>query len=172
MSAAAAPLLLLPLVLLLLCCCYHCCCYHCCCYNCCCSSLLMLLLLKAAPAYCSFLLPTYTTSSDLSSAMSSRIHMTYLFRSVLFSALTVTAVMYGLAVYYGLSNAQHTYAGKEFKYLAEHAGRDIRNVFTQSAKALSYLAERYATEFPHDEDWPTVLLPGFVKDLPYLRDTT
>jgi hypothetical protein len=37
---------------------------------------------------------------------------TYLFRSVLFGALTVTAVMYGLAVYYGLSTAQRTYAGK------------------------------------------------------------
>jgi hypothetical protein len=40
------------------------------------------------------------------------------------------------------------------------------------SQALSYLAERYATQFPNDEDWPTVLLPGFIKDLPYLRDTT
>ncbi|KAJ1394850.1 hypothetical protein B484DRAFT_407753, partial [Ochromonadaceae sp. CCMP2298] len=97
---------------------------------------------------------------------------TYLFRSVLFAALSVTAVMYGLAVYYGLSNAQHTYAGKEFKNLASQAGEDIRNTFTRSAKSLSYLAETVATQFPLDEDWPTVLLPGFVKDLPYLRDTT
>eukprot|EP00601_Ochromonadales_sp_CCMP2298_P002590 CAMPEP_0173176626 /NCGR_PEP_ID=MMETSP1141-20130122/4568_1 /TAXON_ID=483371 /ORGANISM="non described non described, Strain CCMP2298" /LENGTH=459 /DNA_ID=CAMNT_0014098993 /DNA_START=316 /DNA_END=1691 /DNA_ORIENTATION=- len=104
--------------------------------------------------------------------MSSGIRMTYLFRSVLFSALTVTALMYGLAVYYGLSTAQYTYAGKEFRYLAEQAGQGIRNTFTHNARALSYLAERYATEFPHEEVWPRVLLPGFVKDLPYLRDTT
>jgi hypothetical protein len=37
--------------------------------------------------------------------------------------------------------------------------------------AVNYLAERYATAFPNEADWPTVLLPGYVKDMHYLRDT-
>jgi hypothetical protein len=36
---------------------------------------------------------------------------------LLFGTLTVTGVVYGLAVYYGLSNAQYTYAGKPMLYM-------------------------------------------------------
>ncbi|KAJ1397371.1 hypothetical protein B484DRAFT_260189, partial [Ochromonadaceae sp. CCMP2298] len=93
-------------------------------------------------------------------------------RALLFGALTVTAVLYGLVVYYITSTAQQKYAGKEFKYLVSQAGKDIRKSFAQSAKALEYLAERYATTFPDESEWPTVMLPGFIGDAPYLRDTT
>jgi hypothetical protein len=34
---------------------------------------------------------------------------------------------------------------------------------------LNFLAERYATTFPEQADWPTVMLPGYVKDMHYLR---
>jgi hypothetical protein len=47
---------------------------------------------------------------------------------LLFGALSVTGVLYGLTVYYGLSSAQTEYAGKEFKSLAAQAGQDIRKV--------------------------------------------
>jgi hypothetical protein len=55
-------------------------------------------------------------------------------RALLCGALTVTAVLYGLAVYFITSTAQQNYAGKEFKYLASQAGKDIRKSFAQSAK--------------------------------------
>ncbi|KAJ1393855.1 hypothetical protein B484DRAFT_408062, partial [Ochromonadaceae sp. CCMP2298] len=96
----------------------------------------------------------------------------YFLRSLLFGALTVTAVVYGVAVYYRFNTVQQNSAGKEFKYVVEQAGKDIRKSFAQSAKALEYLAERYATTFPDESEWPTVMLPGFIEDLPYLRDTT
>jgi hypothetical protein len=96
----------------------------------------------------------------------------YQLRSLLFGALSMTAALYGLGVYFGLSSAQQASAGKEFKSLAAQAGKDIRNSFTKSTNALKYLAERYATTFPDEADWPTVLLPGFMKDMHYLRDTT
>jgi hypothetical protein len=63
--------------------------------------------------------------------------------------------VYGLAVYYFLSSAQHTYAGKEFKAVTKQAGQGIRNSFAKSANALNYLAERYATTFSEPADWPT-----------------
>jgi hypothetical protein len=87
----------------------------------------------------------------------------YLLRSSLFGTLTVTGVLYGIWVYYYLSGAQEAAAGKEFKSLAAQAGKDIRQSFLNSACALSYLAERYATTFPDEADWPTVYLPGFNK---------
>jgi hypothetical protein len=96
----------------------------------------------------------------------------YLLRSLLVGALSVTGLLYGLGVYYGLSSAQTDYAGKEFKSLAAQAGQDIRKSFANSASSLNYVAERFATTFPNEADWPTVMLPGFVKDLTYLRDTT
>jgi hypothetical protein len=43
---------------------------------------------------------------------------TYLLRSLLFGALTVTGVLYGVAVYWGISSAERRNAGKEFKALA------------------------------------------------------
>jgi hypothetical protein len=95
---------------------------------------------------------------------------TYLLRSLLFGALTVTGVLYSLAVYFGITAAERAYAGKEFKALATQAGQDIRKSFAQSATALSFLAERYATNFPDDNEWPTVLIPGFDKDMGLLRD--
>jgi hypothetical protein len=95
-----------------------------------------------------------------------------LLRSLLVGALSVTGLVYGLGVYYGLSSAQRDYAGKEFKSVAAQAGQDIRKSFAKSTNSLTYLAERYATTFPDQDQWPTVLLPGFVKDLPYLRDTS
>ncbi|KAJ1416543.1 hypothetical protein B484DRAFT_154615 [Ochromonadaceae sp. CCMP2298] len=90
-------------------------------------------------------------------------------RALLFGAVTVTAVLNGLVVYYGLRNAQQFYAGMEFKSLSTQAGQDIRKSFAQSGEALTYLAERYATTFPNEEDWPLVQLPGFVRDIPYLQ---
>jgi hypothetical protein len=93
-------------------------------------------------------------------------------RSLLVGTLSVTGLLYGLGVYYGLSSAQRDYAGKEFKSVAAQAGQDIRKSFAKSASSLNYLAERYATHFPDEADWPTVMLPGFMKDLPYLRDTS
>jgi hypothetical protein len=94
----------------------------------------------------------------------------YLMRGVLFGTLTVTALLYGLAVYYGLSSAQHGAAEKEFKSMAAQMGLDIRKSFSKSSNALSFLAERYATTFPDEAEWPTVYLPGFVQDMHYLRD--
>jgi hypothetical protein len=94
----------------------------------------------------------------------------YLLRSLLFGALTMTGLLYGLAVYYGLSSAQTAAAGLEFKSVAAQAGHDIRKSFAKSSVTLNYLAERYATTFPDEADWPTVLLPGFGKDMHYLRD--
>jgi hypothetical protein len=93
----------------------------------------------------------------------------YLLRILLVGALSVPGVLYGLAVYYGLSSSQHAAAGKEFKSLAAQAGKDIRQSFAKSANSLNILAERYATTFPDEAAWPTVLLPGYVKDMHYLR---
>jgi hypothetical protein len=95
---------------------------------------------------------------------------TYMLRSVLIGALCVTGVAVGLVTYYGLSSAQQAYAGKEFKSLAAQAGQDIRKSFAKSSLALNFLAERYATTFPDEDQWPTVLLPGFVKDMHYIKD--
>ncbi|KAJ1398008.1 hypothetical protein B484DRAFT_256725, partial [Ochromonadaceae sp. CCMP2298] len=97
---------------------------------------------------------------------------THLLRSLLLGALTVTAVLYGLGVYFGLSNAQRSYAGKEFKSLASQVGQDVRKSFTKSVQTLNYLAERYASTFPDEAEWPTVYLPGYVNDIPYLRDSS
>ncbi|KAJ1403486.1 hypothetical protein B484DRAFT_405077, partial [Ochromonadaceae sp. CCMP2298] len=97
---------------------------------------------------------------------------TYLLRSLLFGALSVTGVLYGLAVYFGISSTERAYAGKEFKALATQVGVDIRKSFAESAKTLIFLAERYATTFPNEADWPLVQLPGFVKDMPYLCDSS
>ncbi|KAJ1434355.1 hypothetical protein B484DRAFT_446682 [Ochromonadaceae sp. CCMP2298] len=94
-----------------------------------------------------------------------------LLRTVLLSALTVTAALYGVAVYYGLSDAEQAMAGKEFELLARQAGKDIGQSLTRSNDVLNFLAERYATFAPDQADWPLVQLPGFVKDMPYLRDT-
>ncbi|KAJ1438830.1 hypothetical protein B484DRAFT_392089 [Ochromonadaceae sp. CCMP2298] len=106
------------------------------------------------------------------SKMDGQEHPTYLLRTLLLCALTVTAALYGLAVYYGLSNAEHNMAGKEFKLMATHAGKNIGQSFTRSNDVLNFLAERYATFAPDEADWPLVQLPGFVKDMPYLRDST
>ncbi|KAJ1395394.1 hypothetical protein B484DRAFT_407604, partial [Ochromonadaceae sp. CCMP2298] len=97
---------------------------------------------------------------------------TYLLRSLLFGALTVTGVLYGVAVYWGISSAERRNAGKEFKALAAQVGVDIRKTLAQSSQALYFLAERYATTFPNEADWPLVQLPGFVKDMPYLSDAS
>ncbi|KAJ1384438.1 hypothetical protein B484DRAFT_17667, partial [Ochromonadaceae sp. CCMP2298] len=97
---------------------------------------------------------------------------TYLLRTVLFGFLTVTAVVYGVGVYIGLSSTQNQYASKEFRSLSAQVGTDIRNSFDKSVQALTFLAERYATNFPDESEWPTVLLPGFEKDIPYLRDSS
>jgi hypothetical protein len=51
-------------------------------------------------------------------------------------------------------------------------GVDISKSFANSAKTLNFLAERYATIFPNEADWPLVQLPGFVKDMPYLCDVS
>ncbi|KAJ1403064.1 hypothetical protein B484DRAFT_405230, partial [Ochromonadaceae sp. CCMP2298] len=97
---------------------------------------------------------------------------TYLLRSLLFGALTVTGVLYGVAVYWGISSAERRNAGKEFKALAAQVGVDIRKTLAQSSKTLYFLAERYATTFPNEADWPLVQLPGFAKDMPYLRNAS
>jgi hypothetical protein len=97
---------------------------------------------------------------------------TYLLQSLLFGALTVTGVLYVVAVYWGISSAERKNAGKEFKALAAQVGMDIRKTFAQSDQALNYLAERYATIFPNEAEWPLVQLPGFVKDMPYLSDAS
>ncbi|KAJ1418073.1 hypothetical protein B484DRAFT_400605 [Ochromonadaceae sp. CCMP2298] len=97
---------------------------------------------------------------------------TYLLRSLLFGALTVTGVIYGVAVYWGISSAERANAGKEFKALAAQVGVDIRKTLAQSSKTLHFLAERYATTFPNEADWPLVQLPGFVKDMPNLCDSS
>jgi hypothetical protein len=62
----------------------------------------------------------------------------YLLRSSLFCALSLTAVMYGLVVYYIVSNAQLDYAGKEFKTLAAQAGKDIRKSFSHSTSVCGF----------------------------------
>jgi hypothetical protein len=112
-----------------------------------------------------------TDYSQLDDARKSE-ERTYLLRSCLFGTLTVTGVLYGIWVYYYLSGAQEAAAGKEFKSVAAQLGLDIRKSFAKSANALNYLAERYATHFPDEANWPTVLLPGFNKDMSYLRNTS
>jgi hypothetical protein len=97
---------------------------------------------------------------------------TYLLRSLLFGALTVTGVLYVVAVHYGISSAERANAGKEFKAMATQVGVDVHKSMMQSSHALVFLAERYATIFPNEAEWPLIQLPGFTKDMPYLSNAS